>query len=110
MPTSCIGDLLTPHCCGPVCHPGSIASGSSKVMVGGRPLAKIGDFVNCGSILITGSTKVRVEEAVPAISMPTQVTTSDGTVVQLAPSYSSEAVTPLIQSAGKYAVFDDPDK
>lgn len=109
LPASCIGDLLTPHCCGSLCHPGAIASGSSKVMVAGRPLAKIGDFVNCGSILITGSTKVRVEEAVPAISMPTQVTTSDGTVVKLAPSYSSEAVAPLIQSAGKYAVFDDPD-
>jgi len=109
MPASCIGDLLTTHCCGPVCHPGAIASGSEKVLVGGRPLAKIGDFVNCGSILITGSTKVRVGEAIPISIMPTSVVSSTGEVISLPPQYSSEAVGPIIQSTGKYVVFDEPD-
>lgn len=78
-------------------------------MVGGRPLAKIGDIVNCGSIIISGAAKVRIGEAVPVSIMPSTVTTSDGTIVNLPESYSTEAVAPLVEEAGRYAVFDDPD-
>lgn len=109
IPASCIGDVLTVHCCGPVCHPGLLASGSTKVLIGGRPLSKIGSIVNCGSIMVSGSTKVLVDQAVPVVIMPTTIKTSSGETIQLPPEYSSENVAEIVQVAGKYAVFDDPD-
>lgn len=52
------GDEWDSHCCGPPCHGGSLAAGSSSVFVNGRPLGRIGDPVDCGSRVATGSSDV----------------------------------------------------
>ena len=51
------GDEWDSHCCGS-CHGGRLAAGSSSVFVNGRPLGRIGDPVDCGSAVATGSPNV----------------------------------------------------
>lgn len=47
------------HCCpGPVCHSGNLASGSSTVYVNGLQCGRIGDPVDCGSVVAQGSGNV----------------------------------------------------
>lgn len=58
MPAATLSDMLMPHICGLLVHPGNIANGSSKVMISGKPAARIGDMVSCGSIIMTGASKV----------------------------------------------------
>jgi len=48
------------HCCGPSCHDGFVAQGSSTVFVEGLPVARIGDPVSCGGTCKTGSPDVNV--------------------------------------------------
>ena len=53
------GDSWAVHCNSePVCHGGNLASGSSSVYVNGKQLGRIGDPVNCGSNVATGSKNV----------------------------------------------------
>lgn len=42
------GDHWPSHCCGPVCHDGNLASGSSTVFVNGKQIARSGDPITCG--------------------------------------------------------------
>ena len=47
------------NCCpGPVCHSGNLASGSSTVYVNGLQCGRIGDPVDCGSVVAQGSGNV----------------------------------------------------
>jgi len=48
------GDGWQVHCC-PPCHAGNLASGSSTVYVNGKQMGRIGDPVDCGSFVQTGS-------------------------------------------------------
>lgn len=52
------GDKWATHCCGPSCHDGVLASGSSSVYVNGKQVARIGDPVSCGSKVQEGSPNV----------------------------------------------------
>jgi len=56
------GDSWTTHCdlCQdpPPCHGGSLAKGSSKVLVNGKGCARIGDPVDCGSVAVQGISNV----------------------------------------------------
>jgi len=60
-PVCGVGDLTAPHLSGvpPVCvsHTMPIISGNARVLVGGRPIARIGDPVDAGAIA-TGSLNV----------------------------------------------------
>ena len=49
------------HCC-PTdgCHPGEVASGSATVFINGRPAARIGDSISCGSLIAMGSPNVSI--------------------------------------------------
>ncbi len=51
-------DLWDVHCCPPVCHDGSAQDGSATVFVNGQPACRIGDPVDCGSKMATGSPDV----------------------------------------------------
>ena len=53
-----VGHGWNTHCCGPVCHGGSAATGSSSVMTNSRPQTRVGDSVDCGSSMSTGSPNV----------------------------------------------------
>lgn len=53
-----VGDGYAVHCCKSKCHPGNLAQGSSSVFVNGRPLGRIADWVNCGSVAAQGSPNV----------------------------------------------------
>lgn len=110
IPASCIGDMLMPHACGPLVHPGNLASGSPKVMVSGRALSRVADLVNCGSFMATGAIKVRVDEAMPIPQVPSQVTMPDGSVVEIPPSYQGVAAYAITYEAGKYAMFDEEEE
>lgn len=55
-----VGDSWDTHCCGPVCHGGIAATGSSTVFVNGKPACKVGDKVDCGSTMATGSENVSI--------------------------------------------------
>lgn len=45
------------HCCGPVCHDGRVLteSSSTTVFINGLPAARIGDLLDCGSVVAQGS-------------------------------------------------------
>jgi uncharacterized Zn-binding protein involved in type VI secretion len=51
------GDLWAVHCCDG-CHPGALAVGSSSVNVNSLAVGRIGDQINCGSVVMTGSANV----------------------------------------------------
>lgn len=53
-----MGDAWAVHCCAGDCHPGILAMGSKTVRVNLRPAGRIGDPVNCGSKVLTGSPTV----------------------------------------------------
>lgn len=52
------GDAWATHCCGPACHAGVLAAGSSTVYVNGKQCGRIADPVNCGSNVAEGSPNV----------------------------------------------------
>ena len=53
-----VGTSWLSHCCGPVCHPGTQSLGSGTVNIEGKPIARIGDLVSCGSACASGSGNV----------------------------------------------------
>lgn len=56
-------DQWASHCCTVEpypCHSGSAGSGSPNVLVNGLPQCRIGDNVNCGSTMVSGSSNVFV--------------------------------------------------
>ena len=55
LPAACVGDLVT--CVGP---PDAIAMGSVKVMIGGRPAARMGDPTVHGGVIILGCPTVMI--------------------------------------------------
>ena len=50
-----VSDSWAIHCCSG-CHIGIMASGSPTFFVENKPVARIGDPINCGSFAATGST------------------------------------------------------
>lgn len=54
------GDHWTTHTCDDDTHDSVLASGSSTVFVNGLGCGRIGDVIECGSIVITGSSTVFV--------------------------------------------------
>lgn len=52
-----LGDGWQAHCCD-ICHPGTVAGGSSTVFINGKPAARIGDSIDCGSLIAQGSNNV----------------------------------------------------
>ncbi len=56
VPVSKVGDSLAVHCT----HPGTIITGSVGIFVNGSPIASVGSSVDCGSVIITGSSNVFV--------------------------------------------------
>lgn len=46
------------HTCGTSSHPSKTASGSGTVFVEGKPLARIGDPLDCGDMIAQGSSNV----------------------------------------------------
>jgi uncharacterized Zn-binding protein involved in type VI secretion len=53
-----VGDAWPSHCSEEGCHDAKQATGSGTVRVNGRPLARIGDEVSCGSLNAQGSPNV----------------------------------------------------
>ena len=52
------GSSWSPHTCVDATHSGTQVLGSLTVRVNGLPMARIGDFISCGSFCATGSTNV----------------------------------------------------
>jgi len=53
------GDGFESHCNPrPTCHNGALAGGSGSVLVNGKPLGRVGDAVDCGSVVAAGSPSV----------------------------------------------------
>lgn len=74
MPAARVGDPLEPHDKpnNPP-HPRKIASGSSTVLVNGKPLAITGGDVDCGGVII-GSGTVIVGDITPSAGSPLKIT------------------------------------
>lgn len=53
-----LGDHWVTHCCGPSCHDGVAAAGSSTVFINNKAAVRIGDMVSCGSASAQGSPSV----------------------------------------------------
>lgn len=51
-------DVFEPHCVGPSCHTGAVSGGSGSVNINGKPAARIGDAIDCGSFIAQGSGNV----------------------------------------------------
>ena len=56
-PTACIGDPVTPHDRKPV-HFAVVATGNARCLVGGRPVARSGDFDSCAHVRLMGNPRV----------------------------------------------------
>lgn len=52
------GDHWLLHKCGKAIHDGTMQGGSGSVYVNGKPLARVGDMVSCGSAAAMGSSNV----------------------------------------------------
>ena len=57
-PAALSGATMVPHACGTSAHAGVVSGGSGTVFFEGRPVARIGDAVSCGSALAQGSPSV----------------------------------------------------
>ena len=56
-----VGDAWNVHCCpSDGCHAGSVATGSASVFINGKPAARIGDNIDCGSLIAMGSPNVNI--------------------------------------------------
>ena len=55
MPAAVVGDLLT--CVGP---PDSIVQGSTTVLIGGKPAARMGDLTSHGGTIVMGFPTVMI--------------------------------------------------
>ena len=55
-----VSDTYASHCCGPSCHGGMLASGSSNVNVNNLPAGRQGDAVDCGSCASQHSPNVNI--------------------------------------------------
>ncbi|WP_353959914.1 PAAR domain-containing protein [Aquisalimonas lutea] len=54
-----LGDALVPHGCSTCSsHPRKVAEGAATVLINGRPASRVGDAVDCGGELATGSPDV----------------------------------------------------
>ncbi len=54
-----VGSMFVTHCCPKKgCHPPVLASGSSSVIINGRPAGRIGDNTGCGATVVSGSSNV----------------------------------------------------
>lgn len=54
-----VGATFTSHCCPKGgCHPPVLSSGSSTVIINGRPAGRLSDPCACGSNVITASSNV----------------------------------------------------
>jgi uncharacterized Zn-binding protein involved in type VI secretion len=51
-------DHWVTHCCGDNCHDSFLLKGSDTVFVNGKAIARIGDLVECGSLVAEGSPNV----------------------------------------------------
>ena len=56
MPAACVGDMCL--CTGP---PDVVAMGSTKVMIGGKPAARMGDTTAHGGTIVLGAPTVLIE-------------------------------------------------
>lgn len=53
-----VSDKYSTHCCGPSCHQPVQGTGSSTVIINGKPAGRIGDKTSCGASVMTGSGNV----------------------------------------------------
>lgn len=60
LPAHRVGDAWLPHCF-QICHTGNLSQGSPTVMTNGLAQGRIGDSINCGSFVATGSSTVMVD-------------------------------------------------
>jgi uncharacterized protein (TIGR02594 family) len=80
------GDHWTTHCCGPACHDSIASESPSTVFINGKPAVRIGDGIECGSIVAQGSpsvffgeytsTPVDMTDAAPFVVYKVTVTTT----------------------------------
>lgn len=49
------------HVC-PMHGPGVVVSGSDKVMLHQKPVARVGDTISCGATIVTGSSNVFIDD------------------------------------------------
>lgn len=52
------GDQWQQHCSPEGCHTGTIAIGSTTVFINGKGCGKVGDALDCGDFVMTGSSNV----------------------------------------------------
>lgn len=56
--TATINDTLNTHCCGLQCHGSRIIEGQYNVKVNGKNLSRITSRIDCGEVMMTGSSNV----------------------------------------------------
>ena len=89
------GDLWAVHCCGS-CHPGILVRGSPVVFTNGRQQGRVGDPVNCGSYVLTGSPNVFVGEmGSSGMCCKTQTATSNQATPSVDPAIPTVGGIPL---------------
>ena len=61
IPVVCVGDSFATHGC-PTCppHGRALAAGSGSVFIGGKPVGRVGDPIDCGGTVSTGSEDVDI--------------------------------------------------
>lgn len=59
VPALTVGSNFVPHACSKP-HAVKLGTGSSNVIIGGKPAGRLGDRTACGGIVITGSANVLI--------------------------------------------------
>ncbi|WP_426447696.1 DUF3289 family protein [Siccibacter colletis] len=117
-PAARVGDAVAPHgcTCGSGCgmHARVIAEGASSVFINGKPAVAVGHGINCGGVVISGSSNVFIDSgensASDDASYPSWMHTSDKGAVQFpSPDVASSRFSDRVPAAGQQAQASRPE-
>ena len=117
-PAARVGDAAAPHgcTCGNGCgtHARVIAEGASSVFINGKPAVAVGHGINCGGVVISGSSNVFIDSgensASDDASYPSWMHASDkGTVQHPSSDVASSGFSDGVPAAGQQAQASRPE-
>ena len=117
-PAARVGDAVAPHgcTCGNGCgaHSRVIAEGASSVFINGKPAVAVGHSINCGGVVITGSSNVFIDSEENSASddaseQPWMFVSDKGAVQHLSPEAASPGFSDGVPAAGQQAQAAQPE-
>ncbi|WP_130099341.1 DUF3289 family protein [Siccibacter turicensis] len=117
-PAARVGDAVAPHgcTCGNGCgtHSRVIAEGASSVFINGKPAVAVGHSINCGGVVISGSSNVFIDSEENSASddaseQPWMFVSDKGAVQHSFPEATSPGFSDGVPAAGQQAQATQPE-